>query len=330
MKWVDNLKNWKHDIVKNAKYYFIVPVAIVVFALIMWCIQGLNIGIDFTGGTSVSVKFGNELMQENSYNARVNEVNQVMKEYGLTMATDQRIGEGDNAKLQVRYQNVSGKSNEEMQEISNQFIQALQVKYPDIEVDNATTISASASASLLLNALLAICIAVVLIVIYLALRFKQWTFGLCSIISMVHDVLIMLAFMVIFHLEISSTFVAALITIVGYSINNNVVIFDRIRENKKIMQKQSISEIANASIKQTLTRTIVTTLTTFVVVFCLLFVGISGITSFALPITIGLIASFYSSVFVASPLWAIFTDLQNKNNKSLAKKPVDDGAVIGK
>ena len=319
MKWVDNINNWKHDIVKNTKYYLMVPAVIVVFALIMWCVQGLNVGIDFTGGTAVSAKFGSELMQESTYNTRVNEVKEVMSEFGLTMATNQRIGENESAKLQVRYQNLSGKSNEEMQEISEQFIAALQAKYTTIEVDNATTISASASASLLLNALLAVCIAVVLIMVYLALRFKQWSFGLCSIISMVHDVLIMLAFMMIFHLEVSSTFVAALITIVGYSINNNVVIFDRIRENKKLMQKDTIDSIANASIKQTLTRTIVTTLTTFIVVFCLLFVGIPGITSFVLPITIGLVASFYSSVFVASPLWAKFNDMMNKNSDTKKK-----------
>ena len=312
MKLVDNLKNWKHDIVKYTKYYLLVPTAIILFALIMLIAQGANIGIDFTGGTAVSVKFGNELMQESDYNTRVTEIKEVMSEYGLTMATNQRIGENDNAKLQVRYQNISGKSDEEMQEISTQFANALQEKYTGYEVENATTISASASASLLLNALLAICIAVVLIVIYLAIRFKQWTFGLCSIISMVHDVLIMVSFMLIFHLEISSTFVAALITIIGYSINNNVVIFDRMRENLKLMDKESYASVANASIKQTLTRTIVTTLTTFIVIFCLLFVGIAGITNFVLPITIGLIASFYSSVFIASPLWAIFSKKKDK------------------
>ena len=314
MRWVDNLKNWKHDIVANCKYYLIVPMVIIFIALIMWIAVGMNVGIDFTGGTAVSVKFGDELTQESNYNARVNEIQEVMNEYGLVVASTQRIGEGESAKLQVRYQNISGKTAEEMQEISTNFTNALKDKYPTLDVENATTISASASAALLLNALLAVCISVVLIVLYLALRFKQFTFGVCSIISLVHDVLIMIAFMLIFNLEISSTFVAALITIVGYSINNNVVIFDRIRENLRLMKGETYSSIANASIKQTLTRTIVTTLTTFVVVFCLLFVGISGITSFVLPITIGLVASFYSSVFVASPLWALFN--KNKVNKA--------------
>lgn len=313
MKLVDNLKNWKHDIVKFTKYYLMVPAGIIVLALIMLIALNANIGIDFTGGTAVSVKFGNELMQDSGYNTRVDEIKEVMNEYGLTMASNQRIGENENAKLQVRYQNISGKTNEEMQEISNEFTQALQDKYTDLEVDNATTISASASATLLLNALLAVCIAVVLIMLYLAIRFKRWTFGICSIISMVHDVLIMVSFMLIFRLEISSTFVAALITIIGYSINNNVVIFDRIRENLRLMPKESYASIANVSIKQTLTRTIVTTLTTFLVVFCLLFVGIPGITSFVLPIVIGLVASFYSSVFVASPLWAIFSKKKDPN-----------------
>ena len=123
----------------------------------------------------------------------------------------------------------------------------------------------------------------------------------------------MVAFMFIFHLEISSTFIAALITIIGYSINNNVVIFDRIRENLKLMPGEEINKITNVSIMQSMTRTIITTLTTFIVVFALIFVGIGGITDFVLPIVVGLVASFYSSVFVSSPLWAVFN--KKKINK---------------
>ena len=313
MKFVDNLKNWKHDIVKNTKYYLIAPVAIIALALLMLIIQGVNLGIDFTGGTAVSVQFGDSVHDEAEYNAKVNEIEQVMNEFGLTLAMDQRVGEGASTKIQVRYQNISGKTDAEMEIITQDFVKALEEKYPENTVENNNRISASASASLLLNALLAVGISIVLIVIYLAIRFKQIWYGVCSIISLVHDVLIMTAFMLIFNLEISSTFIAALITIIGYSINSNVIIFDRIRENLRLMQGEHVNEITNVSIKQTLTRTIVTTFTTFIVVFALLFVGVGGITSFVLPIVVGLASSFYSSVFVSAPLWAIFN--KNKINK---------------
>ena len=313
MKLIDNMKNWKHDLVKNCKYYLIAPIAIIVLGLIMFFVQGVNLGIDFTGGTAVSVQFGEEISNQKIYDERVNEIEDVMAEFGLKLALDQRMGEGASTKIQVRYQDIPGKSSEEMATITEDFVKALEEKYVDFKVTNDNRISASASASLLLNALLAVSIAVVLIVIYLALRFKQVLFGLCSIISLLHDVFIMIAFMLIFNLEISSTFIAALITIIGYSINNNIVVFDRIRENLKLMPGASISDITNVSIKQSLTRTIITTLTTFVIIFGLLFIGISGITTFVLPITIGLVASVYSVIFVASPLWAVMN--KKKINK---------------
>lgn len=304
MKFVDNLKNWKHDIVANLKYYIIPPLAIFVLGIVMWIALGMNLGIDFTGGTAVSVQFGSQIEDENVYNQKLDEIKEVMKNYDLTVSLDQRMGEGESARIQVRFQNISGKSDEEMQSIAEALVGDLESKYPSYTVQNENRISASASSSLILNALLAVCIAMALIVVYLAIRFKKWTFGVCSIVSLLHDVLIMFSFMLIFHLEISSTFIAALITIIGYSINSNVIIFDRIRENLKLMPKESLDVITNVSIKQTLTRTLVTTFTTFLVVFVLLFVGISGITSFVLPITIGLVASFYSSVFISSALWA--------------------------
>ena len=313
MKFVDNIKNWKHDIVKNVKYYLIAPIAIIVFGLIMLIAQGINLGIDFTGGTAVSVQFGESIQDAKVYDQRVDEIEDVMREFGLTLAMDQRMGEGNTAKIQVRYQNIAGKSDEEMIAITEDFVKALEEKYPDNIVENNNRISASASAALLLNALLAVSIAIVLIVIYLAIRFKNFLYGICSIISLLHDVLIMVAFMLIFNLEVNSTFIAALITIIGYSINNNVVIFDRIRENLKLMPGEEINKITNASVMQSMTRTIFTTLTTFVVIFALLFVGIGGITDFVLPIVIGLAASFYSSVFVSSPLWAVFN--KKKINK---------------
>lgn len=312
MKLLSNLKNI--SFVEKLKYFAIAPLVIVVFGAIMLCINGINLGIDFTGGTAVSVQFGEQINNQSAYDTKVNEIKDVMQEFGLKLSLDQRMGEGAKTKIQVRYQDISGKTTDEMGEITQNFVDALQVKYPTYVVTNDNRISASASSALVLNALLAVCISIVLIVIYLAIRFKNILFGLGTIICLVHDLAIMVSFMLIFGLEISSTFIAALITIIGYGINNNVVIFDRIRENKKIMQGASVEDITNKSINQSMTRTLITTFTTLIVIIGLLFIGIVGITSFVLPIVIGLIASLYSSIFLVSSLWAVMEQKRISKN----------------
>ncbi len=181
--------------------------------------------------------------------------------------------------------------------------------------------SASFSAELLWSALAAILASVVLMLVYIAFRFEL-TSGLSAIIALFHDILIMFCFMAIFRIEINSTFIAALITILGYSINNTIVIFDRIRENKKSeMAKTSTAAfIANKSVGETLLRSVNTTLTTLLTIGMVAILGVRDIKIFALPIIIGLLAGTYSSIFISPSIWASWKDRKKKGLQSGTKE----------
>ena len=140
--------------------------------------------------------------------------------------------------------------------------------------------------------------------IYIWIRFKDIRFATSSVLALIHDVLVVLAFYAITKWSVGNTFIACMLTIVGYSINATIVIFDRIRENMKIMgTKAALEDVVNASINQTLTRSIYTSLTTFIMVFILFILGVSSIREFALPLIVGIICGGYSSVFLAGPVW---------------------------
>ena len=160
------------------------------------------------------------------------------------------------------------------------------------------------------EAFLALAIAALGMVLYITLRF-EFKFALAAIIALLHDAFIMVAIFSIFMIEINSTFIAAILTIIGYSINDTIVIFDRIRENLKTRRKKSVPEVVNDSINESLVRCINTSLTTFVVLVCLFiafnfFIGGMDLKAFALALMVGVIAGTYSSIFIASPLWLLF------------------------
>lgn len=178
-------------------------------------------------------------------------------------------------------------------------------------------ISATVSGELLTNAILAICLSIVLMLVYIAFRFEISS-GLAAIVALFHDILIMFCFMAIFHIEINSTFIAALITILGYSINNTIIIFDRIRENTKSLFNKSVSAatIANRSVTSTMLRSINTTLTTFVTILMVAIIGVPDIRIFALPIIIGLLSGAFSSVCIAPSVWTMWKDRKHKKAKT--------------
>lgn len=174
-------------------------------------------------------------------------------------------------------------------------------------IANGGVTTASASNELMMRSFLALLVAIVLILIYVAIRFEL-TSGLAAILALFHDIIITSSIMLICRVQINSAFIAALITILGYSINNTIIIFDRIRENVKMSKnlgKINNFEVADRSVRQTLTRSILTTLTTFIMIFFVTVIGVSDIQEFAFPIMIGILSGFYSSVFLTPGLWAI-------------------------
>ena len=189
-------------------------------------------------------------------------------------------------------------------------------------VANGGVTTASASAELMMKSFLALFVAVIVILIYVALRFEI-TAGLAAILALFHDVLITASIMLICRIQINTAFIAALITILGYSINNTIIIFDRIRENLKMSKnlgKVDNNQIANKAVSGTMMRTILTTVTTFIMIFFITVIGVADIQQFAFPIMVGIIAGFYSSVFLTPGLWAIAYKPSKKKLARMAEK----------
>jgi len=171
------------------------------------------------------------------------------------------------------------------------------------------------------NAIKAILLAAVGMLIYIRLRFRKWKFGAAALAGVVHDVLWVLAFYAIFQVTVNNPFIAAILTVVGYSINDTIVVFDRIRENNRFMRKESEEEIIDTSINQTLTRSVMTSMTTLIVLIPLYILTTSSIREFVLPLMVGIIVGMLSSIFVCSPLYYEFSKLGSKKHyKSAASK----------
>lgn len=212
--------------------------------------------------------------------------------------------------------------------IRNELFTTIKDKY-DLKDEVAAAdedVSASISKDIKVGALKAVAVGVILILIYISLRFSDYKFGMSAIAALVHDVCVMLAVYAIFRIPLNNSFIAAMLTIVGYSINDTIIVFDRIRENKVkkgVKEHQAVNpEIVNGSIQQTVSRSICTSITTVVMVLLLFVLGTDSVKEFAFPLIIGILAGTYSSIFIASPLWYDLTHLKNKNgsNKKSPKK----------
>lgn len=188
-------------------------------------------------------------------------------------------------------------------------------------VTGGDLVGATVSTELLFNAILAVSLALVFMLCYIGVRF-QLSSGLACIIALLHDIIIMFSFMAIFQIEINSTFIAALITILGYSINNSIIVFDRVRENMRLLRANMTPDgIANKSIKETLLRSINTTITTLIMILMVAIIGVSEIRIFAFPIIFGLLAGTFSSICIAPTFWALFQRVGKKNRENFHIEP---------
>ena len=185
----------------------------------------------------------------------------------------------------------------------------------------AESISSTISSEMRNDAIMAVIVATICMLLYIWLRFKDIRFASSAVLALVHDVLVVLAFYAIARVSVGNTFIACMLTIVGYSINATIVIFDRIRENMRgKKKKEELKEVVNASITQTLTRSIYTSFTTFVMVAVLYIMGVSSIREFALPLIVGIVCGAYSSVCITGALWYVMKTRGMKENKVVTKK----------
>ncbi len=253
---------------------------------------GLNYGIDFAGGTLVQVKF--------SEPTQVETIKENLASIGLDRSLVQRFGErGENEYLIRVEKSVSG-----LEGLSGQIERALQEAYGKygVEIRRTEMVGPKVGKDLRKKGILAIVYALVGILIYISWRFKSFIYAVGAIVALAHDVMITVGVFSIANKEFTLPIVAAILTIIGYSLNDTIVVYDRIRENQRKMRREPFAKVMNSSINETLGRTLLTSLTTLIVVVILLIFGGGVIHDFAFALMIGILAGTYSSIFVASPI----------------------------
>ncbi|ABB14760.1 MULTISPECIES: protein translocase subunit SecF [Carboxydothermus] len=281
-------------IIKNRKYWYIISLLIIVPGIISLFIQGLNWGIDFTGGTILEVKFSKNVVSQ--------DIRNVITQMGFKVSSIQLTGEGN---YLIRTEELDTVKRDAV-------IKALEDKLGKVEVLREDRIGSVVSRELLQKAFLALLIASVLMLLYITFRFEFY-FGVAAIIALLHDVFVTIGLFSIFQWEVDSSFVAAILTIIGYSINDTIVIFDRIRENLKKREKgEALDDLINKSLWQTMARSINTVLTVIFVLVSLLLFGGSSIKVFVTAMLIGVTSGAYSSIFNASPIWFDLKRLSSK------------------
>lgn len=267
--------------------------------------DALNYSLEFKGGTSTTVAFNEEMSLED---IEANVVPIFEGVVGGSVQTQKVAGSNE-----VIFK-TSTLDLDQRTEISDALVEKFGIEESAI---TAESISSTISSEVRRDAVVAVVIATICMLIYIWLRFKDIRFGASSVIALLHDVLVVLAVYAVLKVPVGSTFIACMLTIVGYSINATIVIFDRIRENKAQMRRgESLEEMVNASISQTLSRSIFTSLTTFIMVACLYVFGVSSIKEFALPLMAGIVSGTYSSVCLTGAMWYVFrTKLGEKKDK---------------
>ncbi|MCE5042263.1 protein translocase subunit SecDF [Staphylococcus chromogenes] len=307
------------DFMKLAKPLFALSGLIIAAGIIILFIFKLNLGIDFTAGTRIDAESNHALKQA--------DVEKKMDSIGLK--PDQlSIGGNNDTKASMQFKHDLSK--EEVSKVKST------IKDEFGHEPTVNTVSPVIGQELAKNAMLAVLLASIGMIIYISLRF-EWRMGISSIISLLHDAFMIIAVFSLFRLEVDITFIAAVLTIIGYSINDTIVTFDRVREMlrkvKVITKEEEIDYIVNSAIRQTLTRSINTVLTVVVVVVALLIFGASSIFNFSLALLIGLVSGVFSSIFIAVPLWGILKkrELRKSDNHKLVvykRKRTNEEKVI--
>lgn len=274
--------------IKYRKIYYIISVSLILLGLCVGLIRGFNYGIDFTGGTMIQLDMGRQVAAA--------EMDKVLKDNGINAD----IVNAGSSNEQIIIKTVQALDTDARDKVLNNIFEKFNLKE-----DSVLTIEQfgpSVGEMLKHNAVKAVIIAGIGMLIYIIVRF-EWKFGVAAITAVLHDVLLMISFYGLFHITVNNPFIAAILTLVGYSINDTIVVFDRIRENLNIMKKNKLEELIDISINQTLVRSLMTSITTVIAIIPLFILGGDTIRAFTLPLIIGILAGATSSIFIASPIY---------------------------
>ena len=310
------MKKFNIRFYENRKIYFTITIALLVLGVIFNVIFGTTLDIQFKGG----------VMLEYAYSGTIDtSAVESAVESATVQNADVRVyenladanGNPENS-LSISFAGTDSITVEQQEEIANQIAQA----YPDanLRIEETSSVDRTVGTTFFAKCLVAVAITFVLLVIYIAFRFRKIggaSAGIISIIALLHDVVLVYFTFVVFRMPINDNFIAVILTILGYSLNNTIIIYDRIRENRRVLgPKAKTSELVNLSINQTLTRSIYTSLCTFVAIACVYVVGVvyglSSVTTFALPMMVGILVGCYSSVCITGPLYVMWRNYKDK------------------
>jgi len=300
------MKKFDFDFIGKRKIFFIIPIVIAVITILTALIAGVPVDIEFKGGTMLTYSYVGDL-DTKAVQTAVQNMN--LGTVGVT--TGSAFGT-DLETVQISFSSDEGLTAEVQASVTDTLV----ATFADntLELVNSQDVNPSSGFSFFLKCFVAVIFSFVLLVIYIAFRFKNiggWSAGVFAIVALFHDVFMVFASFVFLRLPVDANFMAVILTILGYSINSTIVMFDRVRENRKLYgKKYTIPELVNVSINQTLGRSIKTTITTGVAVLAMCIValvcGVESIVSFVFPLFVGLIAGAYSSIFISGPLWAMW------------------------
>ncbi len=293
--------SWKWNIkfIENRKKFYAISACVIIIGLGFGLVKGFNYGIDFTGGTMMQIEMGQEV--------DIDDVKNTIAEYDL----DPTIVYASDNHSQIIIRTIKDLKSAERTEV----IDTLQAKYgfDDSDVLASEEFGPTVGKDPRNNAIKSILLAALCMLIYIRFRFKNWQYGLAAVTGLAHDVLITLSIYAIFRITINNPFIAGILTVVGYSINDTIVVFDRIRENTKFFKRKQSIELIDSSINQTLSRSLMTSLTTFIVMVPLFLMASAELRGFLIPLMIGVFVGTYSSIFLCSP---VFYELTKKEGIS--------------
>ena len=284
----------KIDVIGKRKIFYVISAVILLAGMVSLLVQGMNLGIDFIGGNKLNLQFSQQV--------EIADLRATLNENGLEGSKIQEMDDGSYMLKTI-----------EMDQATQDALMAnLEDKYGEITIVSSGLVGPSIGAELKKNALIALTLAVILMIAYITYRFEMY-FAISGVLALFHDIFVVVAIFSIFQLEVDSTFIAALLTIFGYSINDKIVVFDRIRENLGRVKKDRLSGLVNDSIRQSFTRSMNTSISTLILLLALFFFGGQTTRIFVLAMIIGVVAGTYSSLCIASPIWYEFKMHQKGN-----------------
>jgi SecD/SecF fusion protein len=291
------------NFIKHRKIYYIISVILIASGLLVGGIRGFNYGIDFTGGTMMNIDMGKQVSTQ--------DIKDLFSKYDVNPDQMQIVYSGDNLET-VIIRTREALDNEQRSAIISDMEDQFGITKDDVL--GTELFGPAVGKELQTNALKAIAFSVIGMLLYIRFRFREWKFGAAAILGDLHDIFLVIAFYAIFQVTVNNPFIAGILTVLGYSINDTIVIFDRVRENFRFMKKETTEEVLNISINQTLSRSIMTSMATVIVMIPLYFMAGSSIREFVLPLMVGILVGTMSSIFICSPLYYDFSSYKKKSD----------------